>query len=456
MELRDYQKEDVLKLTSRPAMGCFNEQRTGKTPTALKAMEKQGVTKLLIICPASAIYQWKEAYEIWLNKPCVIAAGTPAKRKKAIESWTNGLIISYDTLKTTKAKQGEIDLILAQNPEGVILDECHRIKNPKSAAARSVFKTVKIPYRLALSGTPAPNKAYEIFSILHWLCPTIYTSYWNFINEYFMTVRRQAQGHTFIDILTFKPGMREKLQIRLNSISTQRKRSDVMDWLPEKDYEYVKLEPTKEQQKYLKDLEKYFETGDIVVQGILDRLVRYRQICLHPGLLGLKGESPKLNYVTQYIKDYPEKSIIVFSKFTSFIKLLEKELQPDSFYTIIGSTPIKDRAEFVKSFQNKERNILLLNIDAGKEALTLDTAETIIFTDKYPPVSDILQAEDRFVSTTVDKANKPHLIINLILKGTFDEHLYKLINKRKSETDVINDYKKYLKATVKGGETDGN
>lgn len=448
MELRDYQKEDVEKLTTRQTAGCFNEQRTGKTPTALKAMEKHGCQKILVICPASVLYQWQEAYEQWLGKPCVVVNGTPAKRKQQIDSWTHGLIVSYDTFKTTKVRQGEIDNILSKNPEGVILDECHRIKNPKSGTAKAIFQTIKIPYRLALSGTPAPNKPYEIFSVLHWLLPNTFSSYWKFIGDYFVTVRKTVQTHTFIDILQFKPGMKAKLQIILDKISTQRKRKDIMPWLPEKDYERIRLNTTKEQDKYLKELSKYYETENIVTKGILDRLVRYRQICLHPGLLGLKGSSPKLDWILQYIKDYPEKSIIIFSKFTSFLKILEKELQENSFYTIIGSTPIKEREEIRKAFQNKERNILLLNIDAGKEALTLDTAEAIIFTDKYPPVADIAQAEDRFIATTIEKADKPHTIIELVMKNTYDEQLYKLINKRKSETDIINDYKKYLKTSM--------
>ena len=448
MELRDYQKEDVIKLTSRNTAGCFNEQRTGKTPTALRAMKKHGCQKILIICPASVLYQWQEAYEQWLKEPCVVINGTPAKRQEQLEQWTHGLVISYDTLKTTKAKTGEWENILKHNPEGVILDECHRIKNPKSAAAQAVFKTIKIPYRIALSGTPAPNKPYEIYSTLHWLLPNTFSSYWTFINEYFTTVRRNANGHTFIDITSFQPGKRQKLQVILNQISTQRKRADIMPWLPEKDYERVKLEPNREQRRYLRELKNFFETEGVVTTGILDRLIRYRQICLHPALIGLKGKSPKLEWILQYIKDYPDKPIIIFSKFTSFLKILEKELNANSFYTIIGSTPIREREKIRKSFQNGERKILLLNIDAGKEALTLDTAEAIIFTDKYPPVADIQQAEDRFIATTESKANKPHTIIELIMKGTFDEHLYRLIDKRKTETDIINNYKKYLK----GGE----
>jgi hypothetical protein len=56
-----------------------------------------------------------------------------------------------------------------------------------------------------------------------------------------------------------------------------------------------------------------------------------------------------------------------------------------------------------------------------------------------------MQAEDRFISTTEDKASKPHTIIELMIKDTYDEQLYKLLEQRKSATDIINDYKKYLK-----------
>ena len=47
--LREYQKEDVKFLAARKSAGCFNEQRTGKTPTALSTMKVKDVCKLLIV-----------------------------------------------------------------------------------------------------------------------------------------------------------------------------------------------------------------------------------------------------------------------------------------------------------------------------------------------------------------------------------------------------------------------
>lgn len=445
-KLRPYQKEDAVFLSQLPSACCFNEQRTGKTPTALAACTLKGCRKVLIICPTSALYVWAREYKYWTARPCVVCKGTPKQRTAIISQWTDGLVISYDTFKSTSTHNGHIEEILKAKPEAVILDEAHRIKDRNSANARAVFQTISVPYRLALTGTPAPNKSHEVWSILHYIAPKQYQYYWPYINENYVTVRRMVGNGSrqFVDILYLKSTRRAIVQSDINKISTQRKRKEVMQWLPEKDRQRIYLPPTDEQIKYLQELQDFFATETVKTIGVLDRLIRYRQVCLHPALLELKGKSPKLEYIKDYIKDYPDTPTIIFSKFTSFIHILEKELKCN-FGVIVGATPASKRQEYVDAFQKGDLNLLLINIDAGKENLTLDRAEAIIFTDKYPPAGDIAQAEDRFVSTTEDKADKPHKIIELVIEGTYDEQIYKLLDKRATESSVINDYKKYLK-----------
>ena len=413
-------------------------------------MANHGVKKLLVVCPVSAQYQWKREVEYWADMPAIVFTGTPKKRRALLDQWVDGgaLIIGYDLLKTTKNHTGVLSDVLKKKPDGVILDEAHRIKGRTTAVATAAFALSSIPYKLALTGTPAPNKPEEVWAILHWLEPKKYRSYWNFIDEYFYTYdMRNAQGYTFKNIGSFKPGKRIALQRALDDISIMHKRKDVMPWLPGKDRQDIVLPCTKEQSKYLHELEEFFETEDIMVQGILDRLIRYRQICLAPALLNLKGKSPKLEWLSAYVNDYPEVPTIVFSKFTSFIHLIADELKSNNknFQMIIGETPAKARAKSIQDFQEGRCNLLLINIDAGKEALTLDRGECIIFTDQYPPAADIAQAEDRFVATTEARADKPHKIIRLMIEGTYDEQLYQLVEKRASATDVINNYKSYLK-----------
>ena len=67
-KLRPYQKYDVFKLAQLKCSDCLNEQRTGKTPTALMIMHLQQRKKILIVCPSVAAYNWKEEFETWLKK----------------------------------------------------------------------------------------------------------------------------------------------------------------------------------------------------------------------------------------------------------------------------------------------------------------------------------------------------------------------------------------------------
>ena len=205
--LREYQLEDVKFLAARRNAACFNEQRTGKTPIALSTMKAKGVDKLLIIAPASTLYTWAKECKVWWfdNLPIYVCDGSAKKRKEMIRGWKSGaLIISYECLREVTRSRYSNDGLFKEveitgdygeikrhkDISGVILDEAHRIKNHKSKQAAALFGLDYIPNKLALTGTPAPGKQHEIYSIVHWLFPTIFSGYWRFI-EYYFTQREQ-------------------------------------------------------------------------------------------------------------------------------------------------------------------------------------------------------------------------------------------------------------------------
>ncbi len=455
LKLRPYQQQDVVLLSKFPTAGCFNEQRTGKTPTALKTIAAKHLedTKVIIITTKSSLYQWKYEYERWLQRPCVIAEGTPKRRTKLInESWTNGLIISIGALKETQRQTGYEALLLSKNPTMVILDEAHLISNPKTCSAKALYKFIRIPNRLALTGTPIQSKPEGLYGILHFLYPDIFKSVWAFRREYLQPEIVQFWNR---DGLQTKQDYRNakfseigelKIQGFLGVHCTQRKRKEVMKWLPEKDKQEIHIPLTKEQLKYLQDLEETFESDTMVTKGVLDRLIRYRQICNDPMLIGLKGTSPKTEWIIDFIKDNPETPVIIFSNFTEYLKKLFLILKEHSVKEalLIGDVDPKKRALFQKDFQEGKFNVFLINIKAGKEALTLDRAEAIIFTDVFPPHGDIAQAEDRFIATTKDKKDKPHTIYYLTMQDSYDETILESIKKQKTVADVVNDFKAQL------------
>lgn len=304
---------------------------------------------------------------------------------------------------------------------------------------------------MALTGTPAYGQPKDIWSILHFLRPELFKSYYKFCEEYlqkeilYIYIRGMKQSIT--EYGNFIPTKQKDLQILMNTFCTQRKRKEVMQWLPEKDKQTVRLPLTKEQEKYLKELEKTYETEDVVTQGILDRLIRYRQICLDPMLINLKSKSPKTEYILNFIKENPDTPMLIFSNFTQYLTKLFETLKENKIKTamIIGDVPAVKRNQYQKDFQDGKFNVFLINTMSGKEALTLDRAEAIIFTDLYPPIGAIEQAEDRFVATTEAKKEKPHTIYYLIMKNSYDETLLSLLQKRKTETEIINNFKEQLR-----------
>lgn len=455
-ELRDYQKKDALFLANRKCAGCFNQQRTGKTPTICEVVNIKKFKKVLIVCPSSLVLDWQQEFTRWTGLECLAIQGTIKQKQERLKNWTQGAVISYESLREVfhkkesndgiieVSKTGMLDTILKHKDiECVIVDEAHRIANRKTAQADAVFSLCKIPNRYALTGTPAISKQEDIFSILHFLFPTIFSSYWRFIDYYFN--KREvfvSRTRKKMEITGLRWDKTKELQEFLDAVATQRKRKDVMEWLPDKEYHTIKLEVTKEQSKYLAELDANFETEDLITINVLDTLIKERQICLSPQLVGLKGQSPKLDWLKNYIKDYPDKPILIFSKFTKWLELLEQEL-PDCML-ITGNVSYKDRKDICDKFQHGNIKRLLINIDAGKEGLTLDTAEASIFTDKYPPVGVLEQAEDRFVATKQELAHKEHMIYSLVMKDTYEENIEACIENRLKETDLINDYKKYL------------
>ena len=465
-KLRPYQKEDVLKLAKLKCTACLNEQRTGKTPTSLMTMYVQGNQKILIVCPGTAMYDWKEKFELWLGRPCIVLDGTPKQRKKKLAEWTDGLVITYDTLKIINHydpadkdlpkkkkkvthKTGELTNLLHHKGtiDAIIVDEFHRARNRKTLTAKSLYKIATIiPNRMALTGTPAYSSNEDIWSMLHFLYPEKFKNYWEFIDEYFKISMKWTPNGMARDIGEMRPEKEKKLQQFLGLIATQRKQHDpdVMPWLPDKpEPKWIKLPPTKHQEKHLETLMKFFETDNLICKTTLDRLVRYRQICQDPRLLNLKGGSAKTQWLNQFYKDYPDTPTIVFSNFTSYLELLASEC-PNSCALITGNTPNKDRKAIEQKFQNGEIQTLFINIKAGKETLTLDRAEHKIFLDVFPPVGDITQASSRFTATSEERKSIPKTIWYLMLKDTFDEEIYLGLEQDKSTTDILNDFTKYI------------
>ena len=440
MKLRKYQEDDVLKMMANDCIGNFSEQRTGKTPPTCVALAKKNLKHILIICPASLCYVWKEAWKTWTGGDAYVLKST---KEEISIPYDTALIVNYEKFRGTNKNADVCGRIVRWCPEAVVVDEAHRMKDRKSLTALRLHRLIHTPVRIALTGTPATNKPWDVWSILNWLFPKEYSSYWKFVNEYFDEEIIWVAGTPHRQPAKFKPGREKILQEKLDAKCVQHKRSEVMEWLPdEEEPTEVILPATKQQLDAIDHLMTYFEYKDIVTKTVLDNLIRVRQICAAPEILGLKGKSPKLEWLQEYLKDYPEKQVLVFSNSKKFLKHISANIKT-KHELIHGEVPPLYRSDIVRKFQRGEVKVLLCQTQACKEGLTLDAADVSIFMDVYPPSADYLQAKDRMIATTPDRV-KPKELIHVMLQDTYDVQCYKLVKRNVDETAIINDYKLHI------------
>ena len=434
--LRGYQNIDAEFLKARNRAAVFNEQRTGKTPTTLiAARDKLGTG--VIVCPAGLKLNWKREIKTWLGKDAVVIKGTPTKRKRLYEAISQGsdgiIIVSYETLRAdlgTRFTPKDIDVL--------IVDEVHRLRNFKTKQSKAVLTLGHLCETVyALTGTPAVNHPSDVYGILKLLRPNKFRSYWQFVERYFGTM----DGHFGKQILDLRKDRSTEFTYMLFDLSVNRKRKDIMKWIPKVTKRTIELDFNSKQHKHykrvIKDLVYGLEGKEKSVPNALAQLTRLRQICVDPALLELDGESPKVEFIKEFINDNTG-SIIIFSSFTSFLNNLADVV--DDAVLLTGQQTQAEKQHNIDRFQRKEVRVLLANIKAGGVGFTLDRADTIIFADRsYNPV-DNEQAADRFIPTRKDIEYGAKQIIDLTIAGSIEEGINKLLKEKQNIISYVNTY----------------
>lgn len=431
--LRPYQNQDVSYLRNLPNKAVFNEQRTGKTPTTLVTLKDSNAKRVLVVCPSTLKGNWEYEFYNWLDRPSTIIAGTKAKRKKLIDifnEYDNTIgIISYETLRNDYSE-------FTSEFDAMIVDEAHRLRNYKTQQSTAILNVGrKAKSRYALTGTPSVNHAVDVYGILKFLYPTQYPSYWQFAERYFDLEDNFFSGGKVVGSL--KKCREQEWLGQLNLLSIQRKRRDIMTWLPEIQTQTIHLESETQQRKEYESMLSMYSVGDIDAQNDLVRLIRLRQIALAPELLGLKGASPKINFILEYIEDNPTTPMVVFSAFSSFLELLASKMKVP-YGLLTGKS--KDPTQIVRDFQSGSFNILLSNIIVGGVGHTMDRGEVLIFSDRSFSPMENDQAQDRIVPTTEDKVNENKMIIDLVLDDSIDQRVLDILGDKKEITSYVNEY----------------
>lgn len=388
----------------------------------------------LIVCPTSLTYNWLDEIENFA--PFIRAAvvsGTPQERQETIEEYKDYdvLITSYPLIRRDIGSYEEI------NFHTVFIDEAQFIKNDSSLNAKSVKRLISY-HKFALTGTPIENSLSELWSIFDFIMPGYLLSHMKFVEYYEKPILKDDKEAL------------EDLHQHITPFILRRMKRDVLTELPDK-YESKKLTDLSEEQKkvylsYLANIRNDIQTElsegglDKTRMKILAALTRLRQICCHPStfLENYQGGSGKLDLLMELIPEAiaNDHRILVFSQFTSMLRIIEEELKDMNitYFYLEGSTPTEERNDIVKRFNNGEGKVFLISLKAGGTGLNLVGADTVIHYDPWwnPAVEE--QATDRVYR--IGQLNKVH-VLKLITKGTIEEKIFKLQRKKKELSDSI-------------------
>jgi SNF2 family DNA or RNA helicase len=435
-KLRPYQNQDVFYLFNMPAAGVFNEPRTGKTPTTIELIRTLGAQKNIIICPASLIWNWKKEFEQWYPEHYTVVVNGSKKDRADTYEWFSlstskaTLIISKDTFKQDRP---------SMEFEVAVVDEAHFLRNHNSAQSKAICG-IRAKRKYALTGTPTVKHAADIYGIMKFLYPSKFSSYWAFVGRYFHTYNN-GFGQKLADV---KRHRKTELQEMIGLMSVQRKRKDVMQWLPDKQWITIPIIMGKKQCGLYDQMSSDFFAMDdeqehsIDAMTALTKLLRLRQLSLDPRLVGFDVAGAKTDAILEYLEDNKE-PVVIMSMFTSYLKLIASLLPAKVDYGMItGETSTLVRQKSVEAFQKGKLNVIFCNIIAAGVGLTLDRAETIIFTDKAWNPADNEQAEDRITPVSKERNHK-HSIITFESMASVDAHMNKLLYEKKSLTNLVNE-----------------
>jgi SNF2 family DNA or RNA helicase len=339
-------------------------------------------------------------------------------------------ITSYGSLRR------DLHLYETERFFSVILDEAQHIKNEGSLGAK-VVKQLIADHRFAVTGTPIENNLGELWSIFDFILPKHLGSRSYFKQAFEKPIAGEA-----------REAVQEELKQLITPFILRRVKREVLKELPDKLESHVYVGMTEEQKMlYLATLSRlrgeFGQGSDMNRIRMLAGLTRLRQICCHPGayLDDYHGGSGKLDALVETLDQLSEggHSVLVFSQFTSVLRLIKATIHQSYFY-MDGKTSPEDRMALVDRFNSGERSVFLISLKAGGTGLNLIGADTVIHFDPWWNPAVEQQATDR--AHRIGQVQNVH-VIKLIAQNTIEEKIQKL---QQQKQQLIDDF-------IKPGET---
>lgn len=440
-KLYGYQRTGVNFMIKAGRVINADDMGLGKTLESIAAAEESGANRILIVTLNSLKFNWEAELNKWGSKPVTIINGDKAKKDKRIAEYQTGyMVINYEAMRLHPELAG-------MQWDVMICDEAHKLKN-KDTLHTIAIKKIKSKYAWALTGTPMENAPHELWSLLNWLFPKSFSSYWRFVDQYCVVNEFAGKDDKTIRVPVGAISSKEMHEL-LQPVMIRRLKTEVLPDLPEKQYVSIPIEMSKEDRRVYKDILKemiaVLDNGDIVATPtVLTQFTRLKQACISQHLLGTKRTgvtSAKLQALEDLVESsIADHKIVVYTTLAEGLKIARNNLNARGWNTaeIHGDITPEGRQLAIRKFQTDPNcRIFLATIQAGGTGIDglQYAADQFIYLDKHPNPMRNLQAEDRLMRIGQKNALTIYSIIN---KDSIEEYIeYRLLRKETSFNFII-------------------
>ncbi|CAD7939055.1 unnamed protein product [Amoebophrya sp. A25] len=456
VHLRPFQAQGVeFAIRNRGRCIIGDEMGCGKTVQALAVAwyyrGEKDCWPVVIVCPSTLRTVWADEIEKWVTEPSREARGKLPKvqviNKGAdkLQADADFVVVSYNIVASKANLQKRHD----GRPYGMLIsDESHYIKDPKSKRAQAVIRMAKDADKcVLLSGTPALNRASELYSLLDIVLPkNSIPSQTGYLKRFAIKREQFFHGRAVVQWTGAKRA--EELHYLLQSCMIRRLKKDVLSQLPPKTRMRTRLAEQDLDKTKMKELSSLVEEQAEQV----DRMMTSAENGGPPPggqmtkMFQITGEAkiPAINgVVAQLVEDSPDdKKFLIFAHHRKVLDSVDEKLRDlkMGFIRIDGATPQDQRGTLVHEFQNNPAvRFAVLSITACGVGLTLTASDHVVFAELYWVPGQMIQAEDRVHRIGQENAVT---IQYLIAPNTVDDQMYKILDGKRKDTTAVLDGKK--------------
>jgi SWI/SNF-related matrix-associated actin-dependent regulator 1 of chromatin subfamily A len=444
----NHQEDGIKFLIKNKKCILADDMGLGKTYQSIVAALESGSERVLIICPSSLKINWMREVENFCDDVSIIQGTHWNPSRFTIMNYD--ILKNFHTIEERNKEYEDWELrreIADFNPDLLILDEAHYIKNHKSkrgAILKDLSKNFNCDRVWLLTGTPIANRPMDYYNLLSIIDSPVANNWVHYAKTYCEGMRFK-KGGKYVWVTKGASNL-DELSTKTKRTILRRKKEEVLD-LPEKLITPVYLE-LQNVDGYKSVWENYMTkrklegkkgnpAKDIVEMTLLRSFIAMETV---PYTIEKTEEALELN-----------KKVIIFCNFNDEMDYFLRHFG-NKAVSVRGGMTDKQKQMSVDRFQEDDSCMVFVGqIKAAGVGLTLTKAEIVIMNSLDWVPGNHEQAEDRAYRIGQKETVN---IYYMLIDDTIDTLVWYILNEKKKvigtimgEDDIINEF---LKKTENG------